>query len=708
MTVEDPGPGVVREPEPEPEPEPPAAPGGPPEPADADHGEARPEHEGPADEASDGSALEDMLRPPGRRSAVVGSVRARTSFVGTTNIRSVVIADGGQQYRVPLSDLIALHARTPFVPPPGYPELVQALKTGRIIACQGPDGCGKELAVTRALVASGTQTIRLLPASLSLTEMSRVAETMAADGGACVLPALSEATLRALAGPPGQPIRSLASAKRVTVVVVTAAMADAAARRAFAVITLGYPDAMTVLDTYAARRSAPGPVRDLAARALGELSPPVGPAVISAIVNEAADHPGSSPAEIAGPFDAAISADALREWIGEGRTPREVAMLAAGVTLSGTAAMVVQDQAGILLRALQPEDSPGQEPRLLGGSFPWPAGLLHTATEKVRTHFGIQPLEVVEVTDPHRPQDVIQAMWRALGAEFQGRYCDWLAALPATRQLRWHAAYTAGALFAIDPVLIEAQVLRPWALGRYHAQRRCAGLALGTPVAMGADPAAARTLAHAWATSDSEALRHAAVAAYGGLLGAWDAASAAPLKLFLIGQATPVLRQEANQAMASLVVAGAEAAGSRSWVIGYLKAALADRSAQVRVFGCLPAIVDALAAPNTVCAESLAAMRAEPDNWAGLLGLLGTAMVTPAGAADARQCLSLLVRAAAGAYLDHEVIEEVIRGMRASQRPAGAVPRLGSAVRRTLAALSRSGNEDVKGVVTPLMQRFFG
>ena len=704
MTAEDSRPRAA----PEPEPPPGAPPDGPAEAADAAQGEASTDAETPAEEPSDGSALEDMLRPAGRRSAVVESVRARTSFVGTTNIQSVVIADGGHQYRVPLSDLVALHAGTPFVSPPGYADLVQAVKTPRVTACLGPDGCGKELAVTRALLASGAGAVRLLPASLTLAEMCRVVETRAEEGGACVLPALSEATLRALAGPAGQPIRALASAKRITVVAATAATADAAARRALGVVTLGYPDAQAVLDAYAAHRMAPEEVRELAAKALGELSPPVSPAVIAAVVDEAAGHPGRSPGEIARSFDAAISADALREWIGEGRRPREVAVLAAGVTLSGTPAMVVQEQADNLHRMLQPANSPDQEPALLGGSFLWPAGLLHAVTERVRTHFGIQPLEVIEVTEPHRPQDVMQAMWRAFGSEFQGRYAEWLAALPASRQLRWHAAYTAGALFATDPVLIEAQVLRPWALSRYDAERRCAGLALGTPVAMGAEPAAARTLAHAWATSDSLALRHAAVAAYGGLLGAWDAASAAPLKLFLIGQSTPPLREEANRAMASLVVAGAEAVSSRAWVIGYLQLAAADRSGQARVFSCLPPIVEALAAPNAVCAESLTALRAEPGSWAGLLGLVATAMVTPAGAACGRRCLSVFVRGTANGVLDHEVVEEVIRGMRESQRPSGMVPRLGSAVRRTLAALSRSGDENVKGAVNPLMQRFFG
>jgi len=700
MITENPQAEVAPEPAPLPpehSPEPPAAaPGETDSVADLAAGE--PPHE---------TAFEEMLRPAGRRSAVVGSVRARASFVGTTHIGSVVIGEGGQQYHVPLADLVALHERTPFVAPPGYPDLLRAVTSPRITACQGPDGCGKELAATRALLASGVQAVRLLPASLSLAQMCQVVAMATQGGDACVVPSMSEAELRALAGPPGQPIRALVSAKGIVMVVMTATAIDVPRRRAFEVVSLGYPEAASVLDAYATYRSAPPQVRELAAKALSELSPPVSPAVVSAVVDAAADQPGSSPVQIARSFDAAISADALGEWIGEGRRPREVAVLAAGVTLSGTATVVVQEQANVLFRTLHP-GAPEKEPALLGGSFSWPAGLLHTASESVRTHFGIQPLEIIAVTDPHRPHDVVQALWRAVGAEFRGPYCDWLGGLPAVRRLGWHAAYTAGALFAVDPVLIEAQVLRPWALSRDAGRRRCAGLALGTPVATGADPTAARMLANAWATSDSLALRHAAVAAYGGLLGAWDVASAAPLKLFLIGQSMPELRAEADRAMGSLMVAGAEAVGARSWVIGYLKLAIADRSGQIRVFGCLPSIVEALVAPDAVCAESLSALRAEPDNWASLLGLIGTAMVTSAGVADARRCLSLFVHAAANGRLDHEVIEDVIRGMRASQVPSGKVPRLGSTTRRALAALSRSGDENVKGVAISLLQRFFG
>ena len=214
-------------------------------------------------------------------------------------------------------------------------------------------------------------------------------------------------------------------------------------------------------------------------------------------------------------------------------------------------------------------------------------------------------------------------------------------------------------------------------------------------------------LAHAWSTSSSAALRHAAVAAYGGLLGAWDAASAAPWKLLVIGESTPELRRECDLALATLLIAGAEAAASRAWLIGYLTLVAEDRNWQSRIFGCLPFMVGALVSPNKVCAESLAALRDEPGSWAGLNALIAMAFVTPRGVADGRECLYLFTRAAAAGHLDHDILADLLRGMKDSQRDRGRVGRLGSVVRRSLAALSRSGDEGIRTIAAELTQRFF-
>lgn len=659
----------------------------------------------------DAEEFADLLQPGGRHSWVVGAVRAQASFVGTTHIGSVVIGsdrNDRQHVPVPLTDLAALHADAPFVPPPGYEELKKVLRGQRVVVCHGPDGCGKELAVTRALQEVGEEVIHLLPVSLDVSLTRRVIEVAAAAGGAYVLPGLDEKALHALAGIAGQSIQELAREGHVKVVVVTAATPGTAVRRNFAVASLDYPDAAQVLDSYCTDRAMAPEARQLASDAITMLGPPVGPVVITAVLDQAANSKQSAE-ELAGTFSGALTANAVQSWV-TGRLPAEIAMLVAGASLPGVSVVVAQEQALKLrdmLTAGQPDNgtlSDAAQPAV------WPAGLLRTRTFQLNTHFGRQPLDVIDIAAPHQPHGVIQAAWRSLGAGFHGAYCDWLAGLPGIRQLRWHAAYTAGVLFAIDPVIIEGRVLRTWLHSRDPAVQRCAGLALGAPIAIGADSTGARKLAHAWATNNSREMRRAAVAAYGGLLGAWDTASAAPLKLFLIGQVTPDpgLRGEADLAMARLVVAGADSVAARSTVIAYLRMAAETSSTRDRAYGCLPLIIRLLNAPSSVCAESFAALREEEENWTVLIGLLGSALVSGVGREAGQLSLGLFVRAAADGALEYEVIEDVIRGMRAQQRRLGNAPRLGGAVRRTLVMLSRSTDLSVRDIALGLLNKFFG
>ena len=204
---------------------------------------------------------------------VVESVRARISAIGQTHIGSVVINEAGQHYRVPLTDLTGLHKDTPFAPPPGYEGLQPALASGRIVVCLGPDGCGKEAAITRALMATGAKRVRLLPTGLTVGEMSRVIEAGAEDTDAFVLLGLDEATLRALAGPAGQPIRAAVAAAHVKVAVVTATHPSTTAQRAFEIAYVSYPDPTAVLSAYAEHGNVAREARDLGGQVREQLKP---------------------------------------------------------------------------------------------------------------------------------------------------------------------------------------------------------------------------------------------------------------------------------------------------------------------------------------------------------------------------------------------------------------------------------------------------
>lgn len=655
---------------------------------------------------------DDQLQPGGRDSWVIPHLQAQAAFVGgTTNIGSVFIGDGKQHVPVPLTDLAALHADAPFVAPPGYAELVTALHERRVVVCQGPNGCGKELAVSRALRDAGEKVVKLLPASLSLAQVRQVIEVAGAEGGAYVIPGLDETALRGLAGTAGQSVRALAFTGRVKVVVITAAE-GAADRQGFALARLGYPDTTAVLDAYCDKRAASAESRQLAAEAITLLDAPVSPAVVMAVLHQAAANPAQRPQDIAGAFSDALTVNAVHAWVADERKPRELAVLAVGASLPGVSAIRAQEQVLGLLWALtggrREEVTVSESLRAID----WPAGLLQSATYRQNTHFGVQSLEVVDAVAPHQPYGIIQAAWRApaLGPGFHQAYCRWLSGLAADRKLRWQAAYTAGALFAVDASTIQDLVLQPWLRDRNPAAQSCAGLALGTPIAIGADPASARKLANAWATNGSPEQRRAAIAAYGGLLGAWDTASAAPLKLFLIAQLDPdpMLRLEARLALARLVVQGAEAVAARSTVIAYLTVAIENRSTRHGAFDCLPWIARQLSQTHPVCVSSLAALRDEKENWSGLMRLFAAAFMSAAGQEAGRACLEYLVRAAARDSLDLDVVECVIRDMRTQRRPLGDGPRLRDAVRRALLPLSRSDNDHVRDVAKSLIHTFFG
>ncbi len=677
------------------------------EPAAGESAEAPPkvEQNGNAADLPEDS-LGDLLPPDGRKSIVSGQVRSQAAFIGGS-IHSVTISSGDRSFPVPLADLTALHARAAFVEPPGYQDLVRSLTRQRVVVCHGKSGCGKELAVTRALQEVKASVIRLIPAGLELAETSRVIAAETEDGAACVLSCLSDSWLSSLAGTTGQPILAAASGGHVMVVVLSAHEPARAVARHFEVVALDYPDDWAVLAACAAAAGVPANARELAGSVLDRLDPPVGPATVTQVLAEAVAGQDRTAAEIASLFSNTLTAEAVTSWLGDGRRAREISVVAAGATLSGAPAIVVQEAADDLRALLEPAEPADRLPELIDGGGSWPGGLLRPATVMTNTHFGRERAEVVEVAAPHRPESIIRAVWLALGPAFRGRYCDWLAELAGAPGLKWHAAFTAGVLFSVDPALIEARVLRPWLDSDLRPLIRCAGLALGAPVAVGDDPSAARRLAHFWATSGQQPARLAAIAAYGGLLGAWDVSSAAPLKLFALCQVSPELRGEAQAALARLVVAGADAVSARTAVISYLNLSIADRAARALVYDCLPAVAGALVRPDAICAGSLAALREETGNWLGLAGLIAMALTEPGRSDHGPHCLGLFVQASASGEHDQDLVEDLIRGMRGTCRSPQGEERLGLAIKRALAGFTRSDDEQVSARARALLRSFF-
>jgi hypothetical protein len=324
----------------------------------------------------------------------------------------------------------------------------------------------------------------------------------------------------------------------------------------------------------------------------------------------------------------------------------------------------------------------------------------------------MQEVEVVEICPPHRREWLFAQLWERLGADFRTAYIGWLRELagnPSAR-VRSGAAVTAGMLFAKEPTTAERELLRPWALDGRVALCECAGLAIGIPVLLGHDPAPSRALAYAWSEPRNGAKRRrAAIAAYGGPLGAWDSGSAAPAHLWQIpgelrerapeeddvrlASERALLRRAADNALAGLVAADAQAGQVRATVIGLLAAQAEERQERRRAFELLPKIVHRLTRGDELARASLSALLgdAELASFSELTALLARAFDVPLGSASARAALLVLLDALGADRINQEVVNTVIRAMKAGARP-GRLSKLGQQLERVLSVERRYDN----------------
>jgi hypothetical protein len=670
-----------------------------------------PDEKEPAEEKERKSsdAFDDLRGTDPRAASFAPNLRSRSAFLGTNHIGTVVVqAENNSRLQVLVTELEALHAEGPFVTPPGYEDLTQAVTRRRVVVCAGPAGSGRDRAVTRALLETGHQRIRMLPPNLDTGQVAPAIKGVAEQADACVVHA-TDAALQTLMGKAGDPVRSMVAAGQATVVVVTSAAIDPAVRRTSVTVELTAPDAAAVVGRYATELKADDNAATLMHDAVAALRTPPGPAVVAAIADEVLRDPGRDAGTVAALFDSSAAVEALGEWMAaESRSARDVAALAAAVTLFGRPARVVHHHAEALREVLEEGRLTTEPAAPRYRRSPWPDEFVRTASGVVGTHFGRHTTQVVQIRAPYQPHDLAHAMWETLGEEFRIGFGRWLFALPAEPGVRFDAAYTAGVLFAFDPVAIENHILRPWALDEDWAFRWCAGVALGAPFAIAADPAGARQLAHHWSAVGNERLQEVAVTAYAGPLGVWDVASTASSKLVEIGYRTPELRELADEALAQLVVAGTGAVESRYLVLSTLRLMAQDRNEQERVFGCLPRIVTALTADKPLCRESRTAIQDEPESWAALTGLVCEALVTPRGLSRGVECIEVVVRAIASGDVEHDFAERLVRGLKTASRANGTLPRLGTALRRVLVAFRRTGRKEERAVADALLDRFFG
>jgi hypothetical protein len=369
--------------------------------------------------------------------------------------------------------------------------------------------------------------------------------------------------------------------------------------------------------------------------------------------------------------------------------------MTAAVTLDGVPSSDVDAVAAELKRSLEGEVEPSHEPKRFGSADRgWPAGVIALGRQSLWSHFGRQEAEVVEVCPPYRRDQLVAFLWDRLGADFRAPFIEWLRALGGHRsgRVRAGAAVTAGVLFIKEPMTAERELLRPWAADGSTMQRACAGMALGVPISLDADPTAARALAARWAGDSSNAsLRHAAVIAYGGWLGARDPGSAAATHLWRLPSETPELRYPSDAALASLVVAGGFDGQARAVVLGLLAAQAEQRPAPRRTYELLPRIMQRLGRGDEMARAALAGLFEDEqrDALTTLAALMARAFDTSMGFASARAAVCALLDALAANRIDRDIAERLIHELEAAAARPGRLPALRSQLDRVLNAERR-------------------
>jgi hypothetical protein len=653
--------------------------------------------EGQEDELEGAAQEPQWARDRGHeRVRVAGSVKGKNVFLDSTIYCREFNAGGDRDVGLPVADVtgaVAAQAAR-FVEPASFGRLMECARDERVVLLGGV-GCGARTAARVALLRTGHRPILELPSGVPARALVDEIEHLCKsdpDVGV-VIESLDSETAGALAGFELRRLRG-ALAEQACVMLAAGALSPTLASEVPLVECVA-PDMRALIERAGADEAS-------TARALAALElldgRTISPQAALALLDAAAE-PGTSPAQLAEACGGAATEKALNEWLQSGRSAEQLAALAAGAALETAALSQVDERAAALANMLEGAGAKEEreEPRTFKlAQRGWPADVLKVVRRPLQTSFGSHEAEVVEVCSPHTRERVLAHLWVNMGRDFREPLLQWLRRLPASADgaVGFGAAVTAGALFACDPVVIESELLSPWAASESPRFRACAGVALGVPVAIGADPTAARALARAWGRADALRLRHTAVLAYGGVLGAWDPAVAAPSHLWRIGAQTPALRRPADVSLAALMASGDEAGRVRATVVELLYAQASRAHPAERAFGLLAPIVEHLTAREPVARESLRAFMDERERhaWRTFAELFALALLSARG--YERGCVA--VRALLGAVAEGRVDEQTASVLIETVLAVGAQSRaqangLRSRLRRPLEAHARAG-----------------
>jgi hypothetical protein len=626
------------------------------------------------------------------------NVIERNGFVGNTivvdgDFVGSIDGDGGRRSRLLFTDVTAHVEAIEYVEAPSLQPTVKAIEKNALVLLAG-SGCGNWVTASVALRRTDHSPILEFPGSLSASDLVEMLKCACKEKGTGVLiDSVDSETLASLKGFGLRHLRNALPSGAAVVFTTRNEQGTAMLDGELSVVEGAPPGGEEMLRSFAKALALSDEALTRALEALELLPERIGPATVRELATLAAA--GNGPQDLAALV--AGKSQVLDAWLEQKPEARSLAAVAAAATADGLPSSDFEQGSAILRELLQGDAKPADEPARFGPrAQAWPTGLVTLAPGYVATYFGWQPTEVVEICPPHQYDAVIQYLWFHLDGDFRQPFLRWLRELPDTfgGRLGFAAARTAGVLFAADPVTIEQALLRPWALDDRASAHNSAAFALGMPAVLGADPGSARRLLNQWSSSNSTRLRRAAVAAYGGPLGIWDPGTAAAARLWETGWKHPELAELSNRALASLYTGGGEAERARSTTTSLLVAGAESKEAS-RAYEVLPLVFGQLTGGGRMARESLESLMSEREEAtrAGLTRLLAGAFDSRHGREAAQASLSILIRATTAGRVNRDLVEQLIREMKADAKERDRLAELGGQLNQALKAIERNGGD---------------
>lgn len=672
--------------------------------------------EGEASPAADADPADETTAPEEDDSLEAGYVTARQVIERNGYFGNMIVVGGDfigsvdkeRGSAVPVLDITA-HidaVEDEFVEPPSYEPTLRAIEEHAVAVLCG-NGCGNRMTASVALRRSGRDPILELPGALGPAALVDAVKEACREKKTGIL--VDSIETETLSGFTGFQMRHLKKSlpEGAAVVFTTRTQSASSPDDETPVIEGAPPDAAAVIDLLAQRRGIDELVRERAREAMRLLPGTLGPAVVSELVvlADEAETPEDLAALVSG------RSQILDDWLTGEPTAKSVAALAAAATLNELPSTDFDAACEVLAPLLEGEVEPSPGPATFSSrESAWPSGLATHRRTHVPTYFGWQETEIVEICPPLQANTVTRYLWTHLDGGFRRPFLQWLRELPfdSGARLAFAAARAAGILFTVDPVTVERELLRPWALDGRPGLCNGVALALGMPAALGADPTSSRRLLRQWSNARSPNLRKAAIVSYGGPLGIWDPSAAAVSNLWSAGWDRPELAELANLSLAALFCGGKEAGRARYTATEFLLERATSKDAP-RVYETLPLVLQQLTGGSRMARESCRALLSaeEVATRQGLMTLLAMAFESRDGRDGAKAAVRNLLTAAAADRISRGDVETLIRGMKEGARARDRMSQLGSLLQQTLKAEERTKGS-TREIARSVYETFYG